>query len=176
VEGKDLQGEIEDSGSLDEPKVRQILGSMCDALSLLWAYRIVHRDIKPSNILLRQDWSAIVIDLGVARHLDMTSITANGHWLGTPGYMSPEQANAQKALTVKSDIFALGITCYEALSGEHPFYRNQALIMRGSAVSPVRYRVSCSTLISDLFARMIERRPVLRPMPNEILRILENGR
>lgn len=176
IEGEDLQDRIGNSGPIDEPQVRRIMSAISEALEVLWANRIVHRDIKPANILLKADGLPILIDLGVARHLDMSSLTATGHWLGTPGYMSPEQAAAQKSLTVKCDIFAFGITCYEVLTGEHPFYRNQALIMRGSPASPLRDRVACSAETSDLVARMIERRPVFRPMPGEIIRILRDRR
>ena len=89
--------------------------------------------------------------------------------------MSPEHAKGERQLTVKSDVFELGIAAFFALCGEHPFYGDQARIMSGNAPPTARDRVSCSNLISDLLANMLRARPLLRPMPEQILSILTNG-
>jgi serine/threonine-protein kinase len=79
------------------------------AIEAIWSRRIVHRDLKPSNILIRPNGRACVIDLGLARHLDETSITESGVTWGTRGYMSPEQCRCIKALSCHSDMFSLGV-------------------------------------------------------------------
>jgi serine/threonine-protein kinase len=169
IDGDDLQTIIKAEGSIDQDRVEKVLISVCKALNIMWGQRIVHRDIKPGNIVIRDDHSAVLIDLAMARLIDRSSLTLDGHWLGTAGYMSPEQANAVKALTVKSDIFALGITCYQALTGQHPFAYNQVLIQNSVPVDTAMSISACSKPLSDIFDRMLQYRPVLRPSPAEIL-------
>jgi serine/threonine protein kinase len=81
--------------------------------------------------MLRPDGHAVVIDLGVARHTSQTTLTAQGHSLGTVGYLAPEQARAVKALSCKCDIFALGLTAQQALLGRHPTNGNQHALTNG---------------------------------------------
>src|SRR5678816_3172812 len=83
---------------------------------------IVHRDIKPENILLI-DGQAIVADFGIARALGGSneSLTSTGMIIGTPGYMSPEQAAGDRAIDARTDIYSLGSVLYEMLAGEPPF-------------------------------------------------------
>lgn len=169
VEGGDLHSVIKSEGAIDQDRVEMILTSVCTALNTMWLKRIVHRDIKPANIMIKKDNSAVLIDLAIARLVDRTSLTLDGHWLGTPGYMSPEQAKAVKTLTVKSDIFALGITCYQSLTGQHPFAYNQALIQNNAPITPAANISGCSRSLSDLFDTMLQYRPTLRPSPAEIL-------
>jgi serine/threonine-protein kinase len=172
IEGTDLRIRLQ-SGPIDEATVKQVLISVADGLTALWERRIVHRDIKPGNILLKSDGTALLIDLGVARHLDMPSLTADGSWLGTPGYMSPEQAAGQKTLSVKSDIFGLGVTAYETLTRIHPFHRDQGLIVRGTTAPRGAQEITtCSEKIAYLLADMMKYNPVLRPMPNVVRQTL----
>jgi serine/threonine-protein kinase len=86
-------------------------------------HNVIHRDIKPENILLH-DGSAIVADFGIALAVTEAGgarITQTGLSLGTPGYMSPEQAMGERTITARSDIYSLGAVTYEMLSGEPPF-------------------------------------------------------
>lgn len=172
IYGKDLQKCINDRYLLNENEAIHLLISMSEALQSLWAKRIVHRDIKPGNILKKDDGSFILIDLGIARHLDRTTYTRWGQWLGTPGYMSPEQAYARRDLTVKSDIFSLGITSFEVFCGEHPFLKDQRKIMQHIIPKNAKEIKNCSELYSDLLAKMMLYRAVLRPTPNDIINIL----
>jgi len=102
------------------------------ALALDYAHRngVVHRDIKPENILLTDDRQALVADFGIARALNAggggavpgaTSLTETGLALGTPQYMSPEQASGDRTLDARSDVYALGAVCFEMLAGEPPY-------------------------------------------------------
>jgi serine/threonine protein kinase len=107
-------------GSLTEPEVVRIGLDVTLAITVLWSKRIVHRDITPKNIMIKAEGGAVLIDLGGARHLDNTTITAPGATFGTPGYFSPEQYRAEHALTSASDVFALGVVLLQCLLGHHP--------------------------------------------------------
>lgn len=170
--GNDLQKCINNRDLLNDNETTLLIMSMSEALQSLWAKRIVHRDIKPGNILKKDDGSFILIDLGIARHLDRTTITRWDQWLGTPGYMSPEQAYARRDLTVRSDIFSLGITSFEIFCGEHPFLNDQRKIMQDFIPKKAKEMKNCTELFSDLLAQMMLYRAVLRPIPNEIINIL----
>jgi eukaryotic-like serine/threonine-protein kinase len=107
-------------GAVTEKEAIRIARDVTSAIGALWGKHIVHRDIAPKNIMIKPDGSAILIDLGGARHLDTTSITAAGMTFGTPGYFSPEQFRAERALTNASDVFTLAIVLLECLLGHHP--------------------------------------------------------
>ena len=142
------------------------------AIDALWACRIVHRDIKPSNVMLSNSGRAVVIDLGVARHMTLTSLTLTGNTWGTRGYMSPEQANARKALTCKSDVFALGLLFQQCLAGSHPTGGNQHLLMNGG--TPTAALVpGLSADIVALTDSMVLRDPIRRPLPAQIMQTLD---
>jgi serine/threonine protein kinase len=113
------------------PDVIRIIKDMAAALDYAHAHNIVHRDVKPANIMLRQEerlarltggapFTGVLTDFGVARMLEGVQLTGTGATIGTPDYMSPEQARGQAA-TAASDIYALAIVLYEMLTGELPF-------------------------------------------------------
>ena len=95
---------------------------IAQALDYAHRHHVIHRDIKPENILLTADGQALVADFGIARALTTYSgeqgITSTGVAVGTPGYMSPEQASGDRNLDAPSDVYALGAVCYEMLTGE----------------------------------------------------------
>jgi serine/threonine protein kinase len=92
---------------------------VCQALAFAHSSGVVHRDLKPTNVLLHDD-VALLADFGLARLRDLSTLTRRGLVLGTPLYMSPEQAHG-KAVGPPSDCFALGVLLYQLLTGEHPF-------------------------------------------------------
>jgi eukaryotic-like serine/threonine-protein kinase len=112
-------------GPLSEPATLRIGHDVVEAILALWTRHIVHRDVAPKNIMVKTDGAAILIDLGGARHLDNTTITAPGFTFGTVGYFSPEQYRAEHALTSASDVFALGVVMLECLLGNHPTHGDQ---------------------------------------------------
>lgn len=104
----------------------ELLATVCDALQHAHAAGILHRDLKPANILLREtetgDWSPVVADFGLALGVDDPALTTTGEILGSPAYMSPEQARGDPdAIGPGSDIFSIGCMLYEALAGRPPF-------------------------------------------------------
>jgi serine/threonine protein kinase len=112
-------------GAVTEQEATRIARDVTSAIVALWAMHIVHRDIAPKNIMIKPDGNAILIDLGGARYLDNTSITAAGMTFGTPGYFSPEQFRAERALTCASDVFTLAVVILECLLGHHPTNHDQ---------------------------------------------------
>ena len=144
---------------IPEVQVLRMLAHVSRAIEALWAVRVVHRDIKPDNIMRRPTGDFVLIDLGVARHLDETTVTQDGYTLGTRGYMSPEQAVARKALTFRSDLFALGVVAYELAEGRHPFQYQQQFV---GLISPSKLsRVSDAT--GSLILRLLATSPHNRP-------------
>ena len=153
------------AGALNIRQVVQTGRDVAEAIVVLWTKRIVHRDIKPSNILVSTDGRSVLIDLGVARYLEFTTLTAPGHSIGTYGYMSPEQAGASRRLTCKSDIFSLGIVLQEALSGKHPTLHDQVALHNGGP-STATLRQGLPLDLAGLIDSMVESRPFKRPDPD----------
>lgn len=141
------------------------------AIEALWKHRLVHRDIKPANVMQKANGQSVVIGLGIARHMHMSSITTAGVAWGTPGYMSPEQMLAQRALTCRSDIFSLGIVIQEAMLGSHPVAFRQQLLLRGG-VPTASLRPKVDPMLRDLVDRMVQERSALRPNPAEVATML----
>jgi serine/threonine protein kinase len=110
-------------GPLPEAKALNIVTGIAQALVLAEEGRIVHRDIKPDNIMLDLRGTAKLADLGLAKHAidSRTSLTLGGSYMGTPAYMSPEQARDAKIADTRDDIYSLGATFYECLTGVPPF-------------------------------------------------------
>ncbi len=132
VEGKSLRARIE-RGKLPVAELVRITDQVASALTYAHEHGVVHRDIKPENILLTGD-QAIVADFGIARAVEAAGgerLTGTGLAVGTPAYMSPEQASGTGAVDGRADIYALGCLVYEMASGEPPFQgaTPQALIL-----------------------------------------------
>jgi serine/threonine protein kinase len=120
VKGEPLSVVLKERGPLDPVQVRSIVGQAALALGVAHEARVVHRDVKPANILVRPDGLVKLTDFGIARALDAAGHTRAGEMLGTPDYISPEQAMGEPA-TGASDLYALGVVAHEMLSGRKPF-------------------------------------------------------
>src|SRR3989442_2701333 len=128
VEGESLRQRVTREGQLPLEEALQITCEVADALGYAHSQGIVHRDIKPENVLLSRG-HALVTDFGVARALQSAAgerLTETGIAVGTPAYMSPEQATAERDLDARSDIYSLGCVLYEMLAGETPHTRASA--------------------------------------------------
>jgi eukaryotic-like serine/threonine-protein kinase len=122
IEGESLRDRLEREGPLPLEDALQITQEVAEALGYAHSRGIVHRDIKPDNILLSED-HAVVADFGIARAIEQAGgerLTDSGIAIGTPAYMSPEQASGSSALDGRSDLYSLGCMLYEMLSGEPP--------------------------------------------------------
>ncbi|MGD8689054.1 MAG: serine/threonine-protein kinase [Gammaproteobacteria bacterium] len=120
LKGKDLTGYCKGDTLLPVDKVLDIMARSADALDYAHAQNVVHRDIKPANIMYEPESSGVKItDFGIARITD-SSKTKTGMVLGTPSYMSPEQLSGKK-VDGRSDLFSLGVTMYQMLTGKLPF-------------------------------------------------------
>src|SRR5437879_12215243 len=106
--------------TLPPAEIRQILVQVAPALAYAHKRGIVHRDIKPDNIRFDEHGLAVVTDFGIAKAASGGKLTGTGMSIGTPHYMSPEQARAQ-ALDGRSDIYSLGVVAYQSLIGRVPF-------------------------------------------------------
>ena len=143
------------------------------AIDQMWQLRIDHRDLKPGNILIKPDGRFCVIDLGLARHLEQSTITVAGTTWGTYGYLSPEQTRCIKQLTCKSDLFTLGVILVEAALGSHPTHKDQLrLISRRLHLSLPPNVENLS--IAPLIKKLLHPRPTKRPMPSLILSELKH--
>ncbi|MEU4781889.1 serine/threonine-protein kinase, partial [Micromonospora sp. NPDC023633] len=120
VTGQPLSKRIEAAGHLDVAETMAIVAQVAQALHAAHLGGIVHRDVKPSNLLVQEDGSVVLVDFGVARSTNVTSITSTNAVPGTALYMAPEQA-AGRPVSGATDIYALGAVAYCCLSGSPPF-------------------------------------------------------
>src|SRR5205814_10415165 len=112
-------------GRLPAEETRRIMQETADAMGAAHALGIIHRDVKPDNILLEGSRGRVVVtDFGIAKALSSTTgpatLTATGVAIGTPHYMSPEQAAGDREIDGRSDIYSLGVGSYQMLTGELP--------------------------------------------------------
>jgi serine/threonine-protein kinase len=130
VEGESLRDRIRRERQLPLEDALRIARDAAQALHYAHDHGVVHRDVKPENLLLTRDGNTLVADFGIARALaggtpgpqgGATALTETGMSIGTPAYMSPEQASGDKALDARSDVYALGSVLYEMLAGEPPY-------------------------------------------------------
>jgi serine/threonine protein kinase/tetratricopeptide (TPR) repeat protein len=126
VEGRDLRAVLRERGKLPPDEAVRIIAQVCRALESAHAAGVVHRDLKPQNIMLDAKDRVYVMDFGIAHSLETPGMTQTGALMGTPEYMSPEQAKGIK-VDARSDLFALGIIFYEMLTGFSPYKADSAL-------------------------------------------------
>ena len=125
VDGESVAARLRRRGKLPVEEVRRIMKETADALSAAHALSIIHRDIKPDNILLEGTRGRVMVtDFGIAKALSASSaatLTGAGVAIGTPAFMSPEQAAGEREIDGRSDLYSLGIVTYQMLTGELPF-------------------------------------------------------
>jgi serine/threonine-protein kinase len=122
VEGESLRDRLQRERQLPVEDALRITREAAQALQYAHEHGVVHRDIKPENLLLTKDGNTLVADFGIARALGGDErLTETGMSVGTPAYMSPEQASGEQTLDARTDIYSLGCVLYEMLAGEPPF-------------------------------------------------------
>ena len=173
VEGESLRARLARGGELPIAEGVRILREVASALDYAHEKGIVHRDIKPDNVLLSRG-SAMVTDFGVAKALSASSnaehagMTSLGVALGTPAYMSPEQAAAAPNIDARADIYAFGIMAYEMFAGRPPFAGRSPQAVLAAQVSETpesvqKLRSSLPVALSALVMRCLEKHPADRP-------------
>ena len=123
IEGESLRGRLDREHQLPLDDAVRIVSEIADGLSHAHAHGVIHRDVKPENVLLAEG-RAVIADFGIARAVDrgeVESLTETGIALGSPHYMSPEQATGEADLDQRTDVYSLGCILYELLVGEPPF-------------------------------------------------------
>ena len=120
VEGQPLSALLRPGDGLDPDAVRDLLAQAGDAIGAAHRAGIVHRDIKPANLLVTPDRRIKITDFGIARASEGLGLTGTGQVMGTPQYLSPEQARGEVA-TSASDVYSLGVVAFECLAGRRPF-------------------------------------------------------
>jgi serine/threonine-protein kinase len=169
VSGESLRQRLDREQQLPVPDAVRIATEVASALDYAHRHNIIHRDIKPENILLH-DGSAIVADFGIALAVTQAGgarMTQTGLSLGTPSYMSPEQAMGERTITARSDIYSLGAVAYEMLSGEPPFTGPtvQAIVARVMTEEPrslTQQRRSVPAHVDAAISRALEKLPADR--------------
>ncbi len=146
VPGEGLRARLQRERQLPVRDAVRIAREAAQALQYAHEQGVVHRDIKPDNILLTSDGSVLVADFGIARAVDAAStapLTRSGVSIGTPAYMSPEQASGDEVVDARTDVYSLGVVVYELLAGEPPFTgaTAHALMMKRLTLAPPSVRV-----------------------------------
>jgi hypothetical protein len=108
-----------------------IVAQVAAALAAIHAAGLVHRDVKPANILVTDEGRAVLLDLGIARDVNSSTVTASGLIVGTPGYLAPEQVDSSVPVGPHTDIYQLGATVYALLAGRPPFEGDTAQVLYG---------------------------------------------
>ncbi len=174
VEGESLREYLTKKGELPLAECVRILRDVATALAYAHRQEVVHRDIKPENVLLTSG-SAVVTDFGVGKALSASAtrpgvenLTTHGVAVGTPAYMSPEQASADPGIDARSDIYSWGILAYEMIAGQPPFVGRGAgaLIAAQIAETPEpveRRRPTTPPALAALVMRCLAKRPADRP-------------
>ncbi len=129
VSGKDIKKMIDAGRKFSEEEMLKTAIAVAEALKCVWRrHKIIHRDVKPANIIIDNENNVRLMDLGISRkESENTDLTTSGGMVGSPSYISPEQAKSEKTLDCRADIYSLGATCYHMLAGEAPFQGPNAM-------------------------------------------------
>jgi len=180
IEGRDLKSMVKETGKLPPDDAAAILRQVCRGLAAAHNEGVIHRDLKPQNIIVEANGRASIMDFGIARSMEQGGLTVSGAMVGTPDYMSPEQAMGEPA-DARSDIFALGLIFYEMLTGKLPYQADTALgkIMKRTKERPAppdKVDESVPRPMSDICLKCLEIDPKKRfQKVEEILQSLDMG-
>ena len=184
VDGENLAKRIFERGVLPCDEVRRILRDVADALAYAHERGVVHRDIKPDNIIIAsQTGRPMVTDFGIARAVSDgdSRLTATGMAIGTPAYMSPEQAAGERTIDGRSDLYSLGVVAYQMLAGEPPFVAasTPAMLVKHISERPLPVQQRRADVPEDLARAvmlLLEKDPANRfPSASALVTALDGG-
>jgi serine/threonine protein kinase/tetratricopeptide (TPR) repeat protein len=163
VEGQDLRALLKERGKFPPNEAALIMLQICRALEAAHAEHVIHRDLKPQNIMLDRKGRVYVMDFGIARSAHVPGMTHTGALIGTPEYMSPEQARGEN-LDERSDIFSLGVILYEILTGKSPYPSDTPLAtlwkrIQEPVTPPSKIEPDLPLLLNDIVVRALEIEP-----------------
>jgi serine/threonine-protein kinase len=178
IDGVTADDLIRHQGALDVEKVIDICRQVCEALKYLAHQNIVHRDIKPANIMVTKDGTVKLGDFGFIQSRWDAELMQEGTTIGTPDYISPEQARGERNLDVRSDIYSLGASLFHMLSGKTLFSGTCSTVMRAHIdTEPPRLEELRKDLpkgLLRLVQKMTRKDPAERhPTPEEVIKDLE---
>lgn len=169
LEGQPLNKRLE-SAPLPVAEVVDLAKQICAGLDAAHGRGIVHRDLKPGNVFCCEDGRVKILDFGIARPMSQASaqLTMAGAVIGTPGYLSPEQAKGEAAITPAADLWSLGVILYQALSGKNPFMRHTAVatilaVVLEEAPSVAEHGVELPPGFVELVHGLLSKDPGQRP-------------
>ncbi len=155
VEGEDLKSHLRRKERLSTDEAVSLAKQVCEGLSEAHRLGVVHRDLKPQNIMIDKEGNAKIMDFGIARSIEARGVTTTGMMIGTPDYISPEQAEGEAA-DQRSDIYSLGIIMYEMLTGNVPFKGDSAFSVALKHKSKLpQYPKKLNPNISEDLSRLI---------------------
>lgn len=169
IEGESLEEKIKRQGTLPNREVGEIGRALAEALEHAHERSIIHRDVKPANILIDGEGRPLLTDFGLAKDLSSSKgLTQDGQWIGTPGYMPPEQASGDlRRIDRKSDVYGLGGTLYALLTGQPPFETKTAhetlkAIQETRPKAPTSIRPDVSPDLEAVILKCLEKVPESR--------------
>ncbi|MEP6671182.1 MAG: family 16 glycoside hydrolase [Chthoniobacter sp.] len=177
VEGESLGARLERKGRVDARQVLAVAHYIAQALDYAWKKAgVVHRDIKPDNIFLSREGDVKLGDLGLAKVLstDGAGLTQTGTTMGTPYYVSPEQAVGNKEIDFRADIYSLGCTIFHAVSGQTPYRGDSAMSVMIQHITQAAPKIQtvwpeCPPALVGLLDRMLRKKPEERHESYEVL-------
>jgi Protein kinase domain len=170
VNGPSLADHVKNNGAMPESDVMRLGCALAEGLAAIHAAGIVHRDLKPSNVLLASDGPRI-IDFGISRATEATSLTQSGLVVGSPGFMSPEQAEGRE-VNAASDVFSLGAVLAFIATGTGPFGTGAASAMLYRVVHADPDLTGVSGGLRDVVLACLRKNPAERPTPAGLLTML----
>ncbi|GAB4151501.1 MAG: hypothetical protein Kow00107_02150 [Planctomycetota bacterium] len=174
VQGRTIEDIVNEEGPLSVDFALDLMYQVTRAIDYLWQYKIVHRDIKPGNIMVDPKGKAKLMDFGFVKPKVETIETEPGMVLGTPDYISPEQAQGKTDIDIRSDIYSLGATFWHVLTGSPPFSGSGSTVMRAHLVKGIPSAKTVNPEIPDELCAILEKMTARNPAdrfqtPEELL-------
>jgi len=170
VPGKTLREAIDGAQPLSAAELRRIVAEIADGLAFLHEHNVTHRDLTPKNVFLTDEGKVLILDFGLARMHDRSTLTLNGQWLGTLAYCAPEQLRNETDL--HADLYGLGATLYDALTGRPPFVADNVMALMEmiggeDPEPPSAHNPAVPEDLDELVLALLAKEPVQRPASAE---------